>query len=591
MMERRRLVFVTILLMSAMIACLTVLATSSAQAGVTGKPIPASGEDWIIDTDTTVDNETIDLSGNLTIVPGCSLAMKDTVLTIGSTIPGEYGILVDDNTEAGHLLLERSTVQAEQSDSGWTFAIHGEATLRSSEFIGVFNGLRIYGDPVDIEDCVIQATGTHGMYIEGASPDVTGTRIELSAGTSGCGMEIRGSSADPSKPHLRGLVVQVSANTSIDISSSSSTFKFSLVGLKASGADLGTLVDIEIILSEEIVANLTNAGTPVFKLHFIAVGLQLEGSTSVTGFNDVTVRSGRNNADVNYTGSNSATLQTWNEIVGLSNNINSEGESPDDVGGIVISDHYITTSLAGSFSKYTHYVTGYAIVWEPSILACDGEELRLTNLTFDDLEVDRVLKVDDHWNMTVADCFVSGCSMVNGFLKVESWTHDVEISDSTFERNVVGDSNGDLIFSKKMSGGLNLTMNDFSDNYLGRILYMDAPLGYLWIKNNTFEGNNHSKHLLYLEALGVLAYNPLLIEGNTFTNNSCPSSQGLVVAEYPKQNVTVNDNIFDNNTAGMGIMVMTPYSDFDTFPHPDFSKHNHNIIAPALRTFPHFEVF
>ena len=99
---------------------------------------------------------------------------------------------------------------------------------------------------------------------------------------------------------------------------------------------------------------------------------------------------------------------------------------------------------------------------------------------------------------------------------------------------------------------------------------MDAPMGYLWIKDNTFEGNNHSKHLLYLEALGVLAHNPLLIEGNTFTNNSCPASQGIVVVEDPKQNLTVNDNIFINNSEGKGIIVMTPYSDFDTFTHPDF---------------------
>ena len=571
MMERRRLVFVTILMLSVMIACLTVLATSSAQAGVTGKQIPTiPGEDWIIDIDTTVDNETISLSGNLTIAPGYSLTMKDTVLTIESTVPGEYGIMVDKDTEAGHLLLERSTVQAEQSDSGWTFTILGEATLRSTELIGVIDGLRIFGDPVKIEGCEIKATGTHGMYIDGASPNVTNTRIEVSVGASSCGIEIRGSSADPSKPHLRDLVVQVSANTSMDISSSSSTFVFSLVGLKANGADLGTLVDIEIILSEEIVAKLTNAGTPRFNLYFQAVGIQLEGSTSVTGFNDVSVRSGRNNADVNYIGSNSATLTTWNSIVGLSNNINSEGESPDDVSGIVIADHYITTSLAGSFSKHTHYLTGYAIVWEPSILASDGEELRFTNLTFDNIEVKRVLKVDDHWNMTIADCFVSGCSMVDGFLKVDSWTHDIEISAITFEGNVVEDTNSGLIYTKKMSGGLNLTMNDFSDNYLGRVLYMDAPMGYLWITNNTFEGNNHSRPLLCLEALGVLAHNPLLIEGNTFTNNSCPGNQqGLVVAEYPKQNVTVNNNIFNNNT-GYGIMVMTPYSDFGTFPHPDF---------------------
>ncbi len=271
MMERRRLVFVTILMLSVMIACLTVLAASSALAGITGKQLPSSGEDWIIDSDTTVDNETISLTGNLTIVPGYSLTMKDTELTIESTIPGEYGILVDSNTGAGYLLIERSTVQAEQSDIGWTFTILGEATLRSTEFIGVIDGLRIFGDPVKIEGCEIKATGTHGMYIDGASPNVTNTRIEVSVGASSCGIEVRGSSANPSKPHLRGLVVQVSANTTMDIFSSSSTFIFSLVGLKADGADLGTLVDIEIILSEELVAKLTNPGTPRFNLYFRAV--------------------------------------------------------------------------------------------------------------------------------------------------------------------------------------------------------------------------------------------------------------------------------------------------------------------------------
>ena len=180
----------TLLLQLAALAGLAALlamalaATDGAQATITGKPLPSPGSDWVIDNDTVVVAETISLSGSIVVAPGHSLQVWNSTINITSAAPGQKGVNVQANqTASGQLNLTSTTLQATTMANGYTFLIDGNASLVDSALIGVFNGVRIRNDPVTISGCSVRATGTHGIYVEGASPGISGTRVFLSVAT------------------------------------------------------------------------------------------------------------------------------------------------------------------------------------------------------------------------------------------------------------------------------------------------------------------------------------------------------------------------------------------------------------------------
>ncbi len=572
---QRPIALATAVIAVAALACaLAVLLLLAPDAGatITGKPVPPAGSDWVIDNNTYVQDESIVLSGNLIIKPGYAMEMGNTTLTINSTTAGQRGINVQANTTSeGSLLLDGCTVTAMQPDRGFTFTVSGNASLSSSKLLGVHNGLRLVGRSIDVRGCELRATGTHGLYIDGSSPTVADTSILLSVTATGTGIEARGTPALPARPVLSGLSVKVGANATVTSALTVVTQSFSLVGFKSVGADLGTLTDIDVALGEGLVATMTSNSNPKLTLTFGAVGIRLEGGTTVDAFDNIMVHGEGFLASVTYTGTGSASVATTNSIVGLSNVIGSTGSSPMLLSDVTVTGMTALVTTVGRFSGSTLSLTGIGIQWEPDILACSGPALTFAAVELSLLQADQAIKIPDRWNVTLDHVTVYACVLTTSAMSLPLWTHGLTAITSILSWNVVKDGTGDLLYATRMSGPLLLDACSVTSNYLARALDADAPLGEVSVIDCVFDGNNHTQGLVTVSGPGVLGAGPLTIRGNSFTNNICLSpTLALVLVEYPKMNFTVSENTFTNDTAS-GIVVMTPYTDATAFTHPDFT--------------------
>ena len=541
-------------------------------ASITGKPLPSVGQDWVIDNDTYVREESIEISGNLIVVPGHTFEMVNSTLTINLTAAGQRGINVQANaTSEGILYIDASTVTAAQPDKGFTFTVLGNASLTRSKLLGVHNGLRLMGRSMGVRECELRATGTHGLFIDGSSPTVVDTRILLSVATTGTGIEVRGTPALPASPMLMGISVRVGANASIASSTSTTTHTFSVVGLKSVGANLGTLTDIDIALGEGLVATLSYATSPKLTLTFGGVGIRLEGATTVDAFDNLTVRGDGLVASVTNTGAGSASVAATNSIVGLSNAITATGSSPMVVADVTVTELMALVKTVGTFSASTLAMTGIGIQWEPDVLACSGDALSLSDVELSYLQADQAIKIPDRWNVTLDFVMVHACALTTSVMSLPSWTHGLTAVTCVLSWNVVKDGTGDLLYSTRMSGPLLLETCSVTSNYFARALDADAPLGEVGVLGCVFDGNNHTQGMVTVSGPGVLGAGPLTIRGNEFTNNVCLSSAlAMVLVEHPKLNFTVSENTFTNDTAS-GVVVMTPYTDATAFAHPDFT--------------------
>ena len=559
----------------AALACalaILVLLAPDAGASITGKPLPPAGSDWVIDNDTYVWDESIGISGNLIVAPGHTLEMVNSTLTITSTTAGQRGISVQANaTSEGNLLVDRSTITSAQPDRGFTFTVLGNASLSMTKLLGVHNGLRLIGRTIGIRSCEVQATGTHGLYIDGSSPTVVDTSIRLSVVTTGTGIEVRGTTALPASPELSGISVRVGANATVTSATTTMTHTFSIVGFKSAGADLGTLADIDVALGEGLVATLSSNSNPKLTLTFGAVGIRLEGATTLDAFDNVTVRGDGLVASVTYTGTGSASVASTNSIVGLSNAIASTGSSPMVVSDVTVTDTMALVTTVGRFSASTLALTGIGIQWEPDVLACSGDALALRDCELSYLQADQAIKIPDRWNVTLDFLMVHACVLTTSVMSLPSWTHGLTAVTCVLSWNVVKDGAGDLLYTTRMSGPLLLDSCSVTSNYLARAFDVDAPLGEVGITNNVFDGNNHTQGLVTVSGAGVLGAGTLTIRGNSFTNNVClVSTLAMVLVEHPKLNLTISENTFLNDSAS-GIVVMMPYTDATAFAHPYFT--------------------
>ena len=554
------------------IAALALAATDGAQATITGKPLPSPGSDWVIDNDTFVFAEDIFLSGSIIVVPGHSLDVLNSTITINSTTPGQKGINVQANlTASGHLDVSATNVLSAATDKGYTFVIDGNASLYGSSFAYVHNGIRIRNDPVDIDLCMVYATGTHGIYVEGASPRISTTGINLSVATTGTGLEVRGTTTRPASPVLSGLEVLVDANTTVSSSLTTVTAAFSITGLRSVGASLGTLSSILVYLGEQLNATLTSNSNSKLTLTFAAVGISLEGGTAVDGFDLVYITGVGFGASVSYTGTSSASVAATSNLIGLKNSIDATGQSPVDISGITMSDLSASYTTTGTFSTSTLTVTGIGLQWDADAASTGGDSLNFDGLELWRLQVDLLIKVTDMWDVTFTDLIAGGCTMSTGLMRLDAWTHSMTLEGLLADSNVVKAQTGDLIYALKMAGPLTLSLSTVSNNLLARALFMDGPIGDVTVNGNTFMGNNHTQSLVVISGPGVLGAGGLIANDNSFVDNVCTGpTLALLLVEHPKVDLHMAGNSFSNDTAS-GIVVMTPYTDATLLPTPSFT--------------------
>jgi parallel beta-helix repeat protein len=95
-------------------------------------PAPSNG-DWVVDSETRMENEDLTLNGNLVIQSGGNLTLSNVILRMNCSYDGEYNITVEIG---GHLTIKsNSTVTAVNSSHAWCLKARG-ATLNlfSSKF-------------------------------------------------------------------------------------------------------------------------------------------------------------------------------------------------------------------------------------------------------------------------------------------------------------------------------------------------------------------------------------------------------------------------------------------------------------------------
>jgi hypothetical protein len=555
-----------------LLVALALLASGDAQATVTGKPVPTPGNDWVIDTETYVNDEAlISISGDIIILPGYTLEIRESKIVIESSTPGQHGILVDDAiTITGKLVLAGSTIEALSSDDGWYLIILGDADISSSTLKDLQDGMMILGGMVTVNDCSISATGAYGVLIEGASPSITGTTIDLATDGQGTGIDVLSTPTVVSKPVLQDLVVRIIADVTMATTTATTNADLMMYGIRAHDSDLGMLSGIEIIHGATMDVTINNAGNPRLYMDLYSTGLLLEGSSSVSGFNNVTIKSEGYNIGVTYPGTRTFRKYVYNYVTGLDNQVNTTGGSPAIAGGITIADQVVSVTTTGTATEYD-YDYSCGIVWHPDPAAVTGEDLTVQGIMMQNVSASLGMDVADGWNMTLQDSVFYECSLTGGVLNTDSWTHSVVIAGNTFTNCSANGREGDILHALKMWGDIEVKDNLVTTSEMGTFLTVDAPRGGVIVTGNNLTDNEHNYDLVLLTGLGILAENQVLVTGNEFNDNECQKiDHAMIMVEHPKQNITVNGNTFMNNT-GDGICFMTPYSHQTLFPNPYFT--------------------
>ena len=99
----------------------------AADATVTGAPLPSGYDDWIIDQDTTAQDEVIVLNGSIVINGPYNLTLRNVTLKFNcSTSHGQYNLTVNSG---GALYMENCTVTAYDNEYRWFLAAKAGSTL------------------------------------------------------------------------------------------------------------------------------------------------------------------------------------------------------------------------------------------------------------------------------------------------------------------------------------------------------------------------------------------------------------------------------------------------------------------------------
>ncbi len=162
--SRPRVRCLPVLLLSLAIMVLALaLGATSADAVVTGVQPPVSG-DWVIGSDTMVLAESITVSGNVTVLSGSTLEIRDSILYLNMPTSGAYHVEVQSG---GTLVLDGVVLDSADGVSLYNMTISGSTTIERSE-IRRLNGID------DIESIV----APQGMVVHTSSFIMNDTVVE-----------------------------------------------------------------------------------------------------------------------------------------------------------------------------------------------------------------------------------------------------------------------------------------------------------------------------------------------------------------------------------------------------------------------------
>ncbi len=184
---------VALLLILTLLSATAVFPTPATATGSGDYPPPTDG-DWTITTDTTVENETIILNGNLTVENGATLTFRNVTLLINSTDSQYYAIEVldgatfrildvdNDNTTTG----DASVIERNNSSNPYFFRAYDGSVfeMRNSELHGCgdattvsrYAGLYIETDNAVIDHNLI-SNNYYGIVLYGSDARVSNNTI------------------------------------------------------------------------------------------------------------------------------------------------------------------------------------------------------------------------------------------------------------------------------------------------------------------------------------------------------------------------------------------------------------------------------
>ncbi len=186
--KSRALVSSTCLLLIAISAISFSLSiASTSQADGTGDYPPPPQQDWIIKTNTIVRNETLTVSGNITIESGGTLTLENTILIINAS---DYGNALISVKNGGTLnIIENSKLMEGYTGVNYDFVFendsHGLISKSTIEDCGwndgetyqSTGGILIWSDDVIIENSTIQ-NNFYGIVIISSSPTIRYNNIQ-----------------------------------------------------------------------------------------------------------------------------------------------------------------------------------------------------------------------------------------------------------------------------------------------------------------------------------------------------------------------------------------------------------------------------
>jgi parallel beta-helix repeat protein len=151
--------------------------------GTAQTPPPASG-DWTVTDETTIIDQTVTLSGNLTIRGGGVLTLHNVTLIMNCTVDGQYGIKVASD---GALRMNRSIITSSKSELCYNFSIYGNASIENSTIEKVWGnntgenvgGVEVFSDEVILSNSTVRSSDDHGggIKIDNSSPIINGCEI------------------------------------------------------------------------------------------------------------------------------------------------------------------------------------------------------------------------------------------------------------------------------------------------------------------------------------------------------------------------------------------------------------------------------
>lgn len=531
--NRRMMLFPMIGILIALMA--VVYMAPSADASIVGTPFPAPGSDWNIDTDTTVLGETLALNGSINVTPGYSLFMKNTVLTIESSTPGENGIEVQaDLIDMGSLELTEMTIKAENAASGWYFTINGSANLHDGvKLLNVQDGVQIFKSSVTLDDVEVLAQGMYAVYVSNCDPTIINCDISNENEVEGTwngyqsrpdkawGLWVSGTSTAPAEPTLENLNIHVKIidTWSHSVSSSSGYEYMYAYGMYASHVDLGVLKDITVTFELGVKATMTYTGTTFyFRPYIYAYGIQLTGATVLDGFDNVVIDTSKYSIDPNVAGPTNGYIYNYFYFYGLHNSISNPGSVPGTITGLTIRGHQPTVTLNAPFGTEYQYFNGRGIYWMPSSTPPPDGYI-FDGILLEDVSIQRMFDLRNSWDFTLRESVIKDCmfprNTASYIIYASSWRYKITIENNTIKDN--SHFSGYLFYLYYVYADVTMVGNNVSDNQMAYYMYLyRLQTGIkMTFEDNIFADNTVTSYMFYL----YYTYGTVSIEGNVFANN------------------------------------------------------------------------